>query len=143
MTRSRAAALGSAQARGALAAADVVVCATSAGGPLFDSALLRDDVVVAAVGSHQPDRRELDAALLARATVVVEDRATALREAGDVVMAIAEGALGSDDLVDLAALLAEGATPPEGAVVFKGTGMAWQDLVVAAAVHDRLGGPSR
>jgi len=136
--RARAAALGSARAREALAAADVVVCATSAGEPLFDSAVLRDDVVVAAVGSHRPDRRELDAALLARATVVVEDRATALREAGDVVMAIAEGALASDDLVDLAALLAPGAAPPRGAVVFKGTGMAWQDLVVAAAVHERL-----
>lgn len=141
--RSGAVALGSAQAGEALAAADVVVCATSAGEPLFDSALLRDDVVVAAVGTHQPDRRELDAALLGRATVVVEDRATALREAGDVVMAIAEGALTGDDLVELAALLAVGAAPPEGAVVFKGTGMAWQDLVVAAAVHERLRGPSR
>ena len=85
----------------ALRSADVVVCATSARAPLFDSALLRDDVVVVAVGSHEPDARELDAALLGRATVVVEDVATALREAGDVVLAIAEGALDPADLVPM------------------------------------------
>ncbi|TNM60217.1 ornithine cyclodeaminase family protein [Streptomyces sp. NP160] len=131
-------ALGSPDARDALAAADVVVCATSAGEPLFDSRVLRDDVVVAAVGSHEPDRRELDAALLARATVVVEDPVTALREAGDVVMAIAEGALGEGDLLPLADLVTGRAPVPSGAVVFKGTGMAWQDLVVASAVHDAV-----
>ena len=42
---------------------------------------------------HEPDARELPAALLARSTVVVEDPGTARREAGDVVMAVAEGAL--------------------------------------------------
>lgn len=46
-----------------------------------------------AVGSHEPDAREPDAALLGRATVVVEDARTALREAGDVVMVIADGAV--------------------------------------------------
>jgi ornithine cyclodeaminase len=56
---------------------------------VFDSGLLRDDVVVVAVGSHEPDARELDGRLLGRASVVVEDVATALREAGDVVLAIA------------------------------------------------------
>ncbi|MBC3760920.1 ornithine cyclodeaminase family protein [Quadrisphaera sp. RL12-1S] len=131
-------ALGSPAAREALAAADVVVCATSAGEPLFDSSVLREDVVVVAVGTHEPDRRELDAALLARAAVVVEDRATALREAGDVVMAIAEGALEEGDLLPLADLVTGRAPVPSGAVVFKGTGMAWQDLVVASAVHDAV-----
>ena len=93
--------LGSSQADGVLRSADVVVCATSARTPVFDSRLLRDDAVVVAVGSHEPDARELDAALLGRATVVVEDVATALREAGDVVLAIAEGALTSRDLVSM------------------------------------------
>ena len=61
-------ALGSPQADEALRSADVVVCATSARSPVFDSGLLRDDAVVVAVGSHEPDARELDAALLGRAT---------------------------------------------------------------------------
>ncbi len=41
--------LGSPRAGEALRAADVVVCATSARSPVFDSALLRDDAVVVAV----------------------------------------------------------------------------------------------
>jgi ornithine cyclodeaminase len=127
--------LGSVQSDEALRAADVVVCATSARSPLFDSTLLRDDAVVIAVGSHEPDARELDAALLGRATVVVEDVATALREAGDVVLAIAEGALTADGLVPMRGLVTGAVTPPaDRPLVFKSVGMSWQDLVVAAAV---------
>jgi ornithine cyclodeaminase len=119
----------------ALRAADVVVCATTARTPLFDSALLRDRAVVLAVGSHEPDAREVDAALCRRATVVVEDVATALRECGDVVLAIAEGALDEDRLVPLRDVV-RGDAPMGGGgpVLFKGSGMAWQDLVVAEAV---------
>ncbi len=127
--------LGSADADEALRAADVVVCATSARSPLFDSSLLRDDAVVVAVGSHEPDARELDAPLLGRATVVVEDVATALREAGDVVLAIAEGALTAADLVPVRDLVTGAVPPPaDRPLVFKSVGMSWQDLVVAEAV---------
>ncbi len=127
--------LGSRQADEALQSADIVVCATSARSPVFDSALLRDDAVVVAVGSHEPDARELDASLLGRATVVVEDLATALREAGDVVLAIAEGALTAADLVPMRDVLTGTvAVPDDRPLVFKSVGMSWQDLVVAAAV---------
>ena len=127
--------LGSAEAVEALRTADVVVCATAARSPLFDSAVLRDDVVVVAVGSHEPVARELDAPLLGRATVVVEDVATALREAGDVVLAIAEGALTPGDLVPMRDVVTGvAAVPAHRPLVFKSVGMSWQDLVVAAAV---------
>jgi ornithine cyclodeaminase/alanine dehydrogenase-like protein (mu-crystallin family) len=127
--------LGSAQADEALRTADVVVCATSARAPLFDSTLLREDVVVVAVGSHEPDARELDAPLLGRATVVVEDVGTALREAGDVVLAIAEGRLTADDLVPMRDVVTSTVTPPaDRPLVLKSVGMSWQDLVVAEAV---------
>ena len=139
-TRLEAVALGSPQAGEALHTADVVVFATSARSPVLDSGLLRDDVVVVAVGSHEPDARELDAALLGRATVVVEDVATALREAGDVVLAIAEGALTARDLVPMREVLSGAvAVPTDRPLVFKSVGMAWQDLVVAAAVLERDG----
>jgi ornithine cyclodeaminase len=128
-------ALHSVQAGEVLRSADVVVCATSARSPVFDSVLARDDAVVIAVGSHEPDARELDAALLGRGTVVVEDVATALREAGDVILAIQDGALGPDDLVPMRDVVT-GTTelPADGPVVFKSVGMAWPDLVVATAV---------
>jgi ornithine cyclodeaminase/alanine dehydrogenase-like protein (mu-crystallin family) len=127
--------LGSPQAVEALRTADVVVCATSARSPLFDSTALREDVVVVAVGSHEPDARELDAPLLGRATVVVEDVGTALREAGDVVLAIAEGRLTAADLVPMCDVVTGAAhLPADRPLVFKSVGMSWQDLVVAEAV---------
>jgi ornithine cyclodeaminase len=114
-----------------LAAADVVVAATTAREPLFDGALVRDTACVIAVGSHEPDARELDATLLRRSTVVVEDAGTALREAGDVVLAVGDGALRPEELLDLRTLV-HGARPAPGRPrVFKSVGMAWQDLVVA------------
>jgi ornithine cyclodeaminase/alanine dehydrogenase-like protein (mu-crystallin family) len=123
------------QADDALASADVVVCATSARTPVFDSALLSEHVVVIAVGSHQPDARELDAALLGRATVVVEDVAAALREAGDVVLAVEEGAIERTDPVSMRDVVTGAIAVPAGRpLVFKSVGMSWEDLVVAEAV---------
>jgi ornithine cyclodeaminase/alanine dehydrogenase-like protein (mu-crystallin family) len=115
-----------------VAGADAVVCATSARSPLFDGATLSANACVVAVGSHEPDARELDDAVFARATrVVVEHRATALREAGDVIIAIGNGALDPEDLVELGAI--DGAR--DGIAVFKSVGMGWQDLAVAAAIY--------
>jgi ornithine cyclodeaminase/alanine dehydrogenase-like protein (mu-crystallin family) len=134
-------ALGSSQADEALRAADVVVCATSARSPVFDSTLLRDDAVVIAVGSHQPDARELDARLLGRATVMVEDVATALREAGDVILAVADGTLTPADLVPMRDVLTGAVNvPTDRPLVFKSVGMSWQDLVVAEAILEHSEG---
>jgi ornithine cyclodeaminase/alanine dehydrogenase-like protein (mu-crystallin family) len=55
-----------------------------------------------AVGSHQPSVRKLDSQLVGRAVVVVEDVRTALSEAGDVILAIAEGQLRDDELIPMA-----------------------------------------
>lgn len=118
--------------------ADLIVCATTSPTPLFDGSLVADHACVLAIGSHEPDCRELDSTLMARSTVVVEDPATALREAGDVVLAIADGVL--DDQQDLVPLrdVVRGsvAIPTDRPAVFKGTGMSWQDLAVAAAAFD-------
>lgn len=128
-------ALGGPQARDVLRAADVVVCATSARSPLFDAELISDAAVVIAVGSHEPDARELPGALCARATVVVEDVATALREAGDVRLALDEGALQAAGLVPMRDLVTGRARPdPTRPLVFKSVGMSWEDLIVAEAV---------
>jgi ornithine cyclodeaminase/alanine dehydrogenase-like protein (mu-crystallin family) len=129
------AALGSTAADEAIRTADVVVCATSARRPLFDGTIVADHAVVVAVGSHEPDAREVDGALCRRATVVVEDPATALREAGDVVLALAEGALDPDALVPMSELVT-GRTiaPSDRPLLFKSVGMSWEDLVVADAV---------
>jgi ornithine cyclodeaminase/alanine dehydrogenase-like protein (mu-crystallin family) len=125
----------------AVAGADLVVCATTARAPLFAGADVAGQATVVAIGSHEPQARETDSALAGRATVVVESRASALREAGDVIGAIADGALAAEALVPLAALVRGAAGPTAGRPrLFKSTGMAWEDLVVAAAVHARATG---
>jgi ornithine cyclodeaminase/alanine dehydrogenase-like protein (mu-crystallin family) len=115
--------------------ADVICCATTAREPLFDGSLVADHATVVAIGSHEPEAREVDDALVRRATVVVESRASALREAGDVIGALASGALREDSLVCLADLVCERVVVDlDRPRLFKSTGMAWEDAVVASAL---------
>ncbi|MGV9270781.1 ornithine cyclodeaminase family protein [Kitasatospora sp. NPDC003701] len=119
----------------AVAEADLVVCCTTARTPLFDGALVPDHAAVAAVGSHEPDAREVDSVLVGRAALYVEARAAALREAGDLLMA---GVTGADPLWNLAELVrGEVPVPSDRPRFFKSVGMAWQDLAVAAEIHRR------
>jgi ornithine cyclodeaminase/alanine dehydrogenase-like protein (mu-crystallin family) len=116
-------------------AADIVCCATTARDPLFDGSLVADHATVVAIGSHEPDAREVDDALVGRATVVVESRVSALREAGDVIGALESGALLEDQLVTLADLVCgRVVVDRERPRLFKSTGMAWEDAVVASAL---------
>jgi ornithine cyclodeaminase len=115
-----------------VAGADLVACCTTAREPLFDGRLLRDTAVVVACGSHEPGAREVDTETVRRCGVVVESVAAACREAGDVVLALADGAVTDADLVPLAALV-RGETSARPRLV-KTVGMGWEDLAVAAAV---------
>jgi ornithine cyclodeaminase len=117
-----------------VASADVVACCTTARTPLFDGSLVRRDAVVVAVGSHEPDAVEVDAATVTRSAVVVEAVATALREAGDVIQPVRAGLLDPESLLDLATVVRE---PVDAARprLFKSVGMAWEDLVLAVAAY--------
>ncbi|MGW0122030.1 ornithine cyclodeaminase family protein [Streptomyces sp. NPDC003327] len=120
-----------------VAEADLVVCCTSSRAPLFDGALVATGATVVAVGSHEPDVRETDSAFVARAEVWVEARGAALREAGDLVLPLAEGVIGPDHVAgDLADLVNGRREPSAGRPrFFKSVGMAWEDLAVAAALY--------
>lgn len=124
----------------AVAEADLVVCATTAGTPLFDGTLLGPETCVMAVGSHEPDLREVDTQVVLRAAagggVVVETVPVALREAGDVVMAMEDGACTEADLLGIGDVVSRPERLP-GVSLFKSCGMGWQDLVVAEAALAR------
>ncbi|WP_288831385.1 ornithine cyclodeaminase family protein [uncultured Corynebacterium sp.] len=128
-------AAGSAEAREAVAAADLVVCATTAREPILSLADVRPDALIVAVGSHTTDARELASDLMGAAHVMVEDVDAALREAGDVTLAIAEGALAREDLIPMKDVVT-GTIELERdrPIAFKTVGMPWEDLVVADAV---------
>ncbi|WP_193509431.1 ornithine cyclodeaminase family protein [Cryobacterium sp. BB736] len=118
--------------------ADVIVCATTATEPLFDSALVPDTACVLAVGAHAADAREVDSALVARSQVVVESVPVALREAGDVMIPVAEGRLSPDALTGMRDLVT-GAVPVDWSRprIFKSTGMSWEDLSIASELYRR------
>ena len=122
-----------------VAAAEIICCCTTAREPLFDGELVAAGATVVAVGSHEPEAREVDERLAGRATVVVEARSAALREAGDVIQAIQLGALAEGSLTTLAELVTGAATVPDDRPrLFKSTGMAWEDVVVAAELAGRV-----
>ncbi|MER6099726.1 ornithine cyclodeaminase family protein [Streptomyces sp. NPDC001728] len=124
-----------------VAKADLVVCCTTAREPLFDGALVPPGATVVAVGSHEPDARETDSTLVARSEVYVEGRAAALREAGDLLVPLFEGAIGADHIAgDLAELVTGRSLPSEDRPrFFKSVGMAWEDLAVATALYRAAG----
>ncbi len=97
-----------APSREALAAADLVCCATPATAPLFAADDLAERVHVNAVGSYRPSMRELPVALLAGSRVYVDSIEAALEESGEVIDAVGAGALCSGDLTELGPALLPG-----------------------------------
>ncbi|MEW1653699.1 ornithine cyclodeaminase family protein [Streptomyces sp. NPDC093707] len=121
----------------AVAGADLVACCTTARTPLFDGALLSPHAMVTAVGSHERGSREVDGTAVLRSTVVVESKAAAAREAGDLIPELESGRLAPESLVTLAALATgASAVDPERPRLFKSVGMAWEDLAVAGAAYE-------
>lgn len=121
-----------------VADADIIVCATTSASPIFVQSP-RERSAIVAVGSHSPTARELPGRLMQHAYVAVEDRPTAMRDAGDIVMAISEGFMAENDIdADLRELVRGAAVDTRSPRVFKSVGMAWQDAVVANAILARV-----
>jgi ornithine cyclodeaminase/alanine dehydrogenase-like protein (mu-crystallin family) len=133
-TPARAAAL--AAELGATAGADVsgadIVCTTSTA-PVVYAADLAAGAHVNAIGAHRPDAREVAADVVASSFVVVDDADAARREAGDLIMAVAEGAASEDVFAhDIAALVrGDIARAADGRTLFKSVGFGLADLLVA------------
>lgn len=118
----------------ALDEADLVVTATSSRTPVFAGSRLAPGVHVTAVGSFTPDTRELDDETLRGARLVVDQRAAALAEAGEL-----QGRQ-AGELVELGEVLSgrsAGRSSEDERTVFKSVGSAIQDLVVAARAYER------
>lgn len=118
--------------------ADIVCTCTTSATPLFDGAKLAAGAHVNAVGAYKPDARELDDDAIRRAAVVVEERAAALAEAGDVVGPVSAGVIDASSLVELRDVIRDG-RPVADVTVFKSVGLASEDLAVATAALAALG----
>jgi ornithine cyclodeaminase len=121
--------------------ADVVTCATTSTTPLFPGEALRPGTHIDAVGAFQPQHRELDGATLRRARVVVESYAGVLTTAGEIVLALAEGAFTREHVAAELAEVVSGRRPGRTAAgeltVFKSVGFALEDLAAARLAYNR------
>jgi alanine dehydrogenase len=122
--------------------ADLVCTCTTSETPVLAGSWLSPGTHVNAVGAYNTSMRELDTEAVRRSRVVVETREAAMAEAGDLVIAIGEGAVGADHvLADLSEVVGGRPVRTSNAdiTLFKSVGVAFEDLVVARAAVDRLG----
>jgi ornithine cyclodeaminase len=121
----------------AVADAAVVCACTAATEPLIHLADLAPGAHVNAVGAFTPTMRELATDLVAGAWVAVDTREGAWEEAGDLLLAEAEGAIDRAHVrADLGELLTGAVTapPPGTTTLFKSVGHAAEDAVTAAVL---------
>jgi alanine dehydrogenase len=113
--------------------ADVVVAVTASPTPVIQSEWVGNGTHIIAVGACIPTQRELDPVLVERARLVVDSRAAALKEAGDVVMGINEGRWTDSRIAaELGELPAR--QNDREITVFKSLGLAVEDIFAAHLV---------
>ncbi|RIK40274.1 MAG: ornithine cyclodeaminase [Chloroflexi bacterium] len=128
-------------AQAAVDGADVICTATTATSAVFDDAWVADGTHINAVGAYTPEMQEIPDATLARAAIVVDAVEAAMHEAGDLIQAIARGALSPERVRVELGHVVTGAAPgrQDAAQVtfFKSVGNAIQDMIVAGAAVER------
>lgn len=127
---------------GAVRGAHLIVCATSARGPVVRGAWLPDGVHIDLIGSTTPEQRETDDEAVQRSRVFVDVRDAALQEAGDIVQPIRSGALRPDDiagdLFDLTRGERGGRRFYDQITLFKAIGTPLEDLAAAELALEML-----
>lgn len=130
-----------ASAEEAVRGASIVVLVTSSPAPVVEDAWVSPGTHVISVGACRPDHREMPPALVTRARLVVDSRAAALVESGDVVQGIQGGHFTAAHVVgELGEVVLGRVTPrqsPRDITVFKSLGMAVEDVAAADLVYRR------
>ena len=120
-------------------AADVISCATLSRTPLIRGEWLKEGAHLDLVGAFNLDMREADDEALRRARLFIDTKA-ALKEGGDVAVALRDGAIEASHVAgDLARLVCgdtQGRSSPGEITAFKSIGAAIEDLAAAVAVWE-------
>jgi ornithine cyclodeaminase len=125
-------------AESAVRGADIICTVTAAREPVLSGAWVADGAHVNAVGASVRSTREVDTELVRRAAVYVDRRESALAEAGDVLVPIAEGAIDPShirgELGELLEGRVRGRDVDADVTLFKSLGLAIEDLAAADIV---------
>jgi len=128
--------------REAVLTSQICVTCTPSRTPILFRDFVPPGAFVAAVGADAEGKQELDPALMSGATIVTDVREQCAAS-GDLHHALRSGAVALDDVyADLGEIVAgrkPGRRSPDEIIVFDSTGMALQDVAVAAAVYRRVG----
>jgi alanine dehydrogenase len=128
-------------AREAVEGADLICTTTSSPQPILLGEWLAPGAHVNAIGAVGPTNRELDTHAIARSRLYVDRLESASNEAGEFVQAQAEGAIGQDHIVgeigEVLAGIVPGRQSSEEITVFRGVGLAIEDLAAARLIHRR------
>lgn len=120
----------------AVADADVICTATTSQTPVFEDGFLKPGTHINAVGSYRPEVAEISSATVSRARVVVDHRASALEEAGDLLQPLRQGLIQEAhfgaELGEVVLGRSPGRRNNEEITLFKSVGVAIQDLCAAA-----------
>jgi ornithine cyclodeaminase/alanine dehydrogenase-like protein (mu-crystallin family) len=127
--------------RDAVDGADLICTTTSSPEPILLGEWLAPGAHVNAIGAVGPASRELDTTAVSRSRLYVDRRESAVNEAGEFVQAQAEGAIGQDHIVgeigEVLAGTAPGRQTQEEITVFRGVGLAIEDLAAARVIYQR------
>lgn len=126
-------------AQGAVEGADIVITMTNAREPVLRGEWLAEGAHLNVAGSNRATHREVDAATFGGADLIVTDDLDQARvESGDLIEAVAEGAVRWEDVHELDQVVA-GKTPGRRSTadrtVFKSHGVGLWDVAVAAHVY--------
>lgn len=119
--------------------ADIILCVTSSPTPVFDGALPADHAVIASVGQHGLEAREVDSTLVLRSDVFVEGRESSWRESGNLAQVRSAEEWRQIAPANVRDLVAGEFTRKLGRpALYTGVGMAWEDLVIARIAYQNL-----
>ena len=125
----------------AVAGTGIIVTATSSADPVLRKEWLTPGVHINAVGACVPKARELDTETMAAAALFADSRESVTSEAGDFLLAQAEGAIGPDHIrAELGEVLtgtAAGRASAEEITVFESLGLAVEDLAAATLAYQK------
>ncbi len=127
--------------REAVQDADIICTVTASTVPVLPGEWVKKGAHINAVGACRPNDRELDSALAAMSRLYVDRLESAVHEAGDYLIPLGEGVIREGHIIgELGELLhgrIEGRAHPAEITLFKGLGLAIEDLAAADYIYNQ------
>lgn len=120
-----------------VANSDIVCTVTPSREPIVQGAWFKPGLHINAIGAPpRPDHREIDSAGMGKALVFLDCIGTAMHESGDILLALADGTITTDqvknELGDVITGAIKGRLSPQDITLYNSVGVGIQDLAIGA-----------